>query len=136
MGRDDTEEEPWRIGRNATYHRSMEQNSDKDGVTFINIFEIAREDVPAFTDGWRRLAAIMAAAPGFRGAQLHEAVSGEARFQLVNIARWDSEQAWRDAAANPEMREAATRFGSDPAAPRPAQYPGLYRPTLSFTPEG
>lgn len=111
-----------------------ENTGQDDGVTFINIFEIAREDVETFTAGWRELAAIMASAPGFRGAQLHEAVNDEARFQLVNIARWDSEQAWRDASTNPAMREAATRFGSDPSAPRPAQYPGLYRPTISFTP--
>jgi heme oxygenase (mycobilin-producing) len=114
----------------------MDQNvGQDDGVTFINIFEIAREDVETFTAGWQQLAAIMAAAPGFRGAQLHEAVNDEARFQLVNIARWDSEQAWRDASTNPAMREAATRFGSDPTAPRPAQFPGLYRPTLAFSPE-
>ncbi|GLZ51374.1 hypothetical protein Acsp07_09910 [Actinomycetospora sp. NBRC 106378] len=135
MTRDLTEHARWRIGRRATYHWSMAQNTGQDaGVTFINIFEIDRDDVETFKAGWQQLAAIMAAAPGFRGAQLHEAVNDEARFQLVNIARWDSEQAWRDASTNPAMREAATRFGTDPTAPRPDQYPGLYRPTVSFTP--
>ena len=106
--------------------------SDADGsVTFINVFEIARDDLETFTSGWRRLAAIMASAPGFRGAQLHEALSGETRFQLVNVARWDSEQAWRDAAANPEMRAAAERLGADPA-PRAVHNTGLYRPVVTF----
>jgi heme oxygenase (mycobilin-producing) len=101
-------------------------------VTFINVFEIAREDLETFTTGWRELAGIMASAPGFRGAQLHEAVSGETRFQLVNVARWDSEQAWRDAAANPEMRAAAQRAGFDRLGGRVVQNTGLYRPIASF----
>ena len=113
----------------------MDENIGQDeGATFINIFEIAPEDVDTFLEGWRRLAGIMAAAPGFRGAQLQRAVSDEARFQLVNIARWESEQAWRDAAASPAMREASVAFGSDPTAPRPSQFPGLYRPAASFEP--
>lgn len=105
--------------------------SADESVTFINVFEIAREDLEGFKAGWRELAGIMAAAPGFRGAKLHEAVSGETRFQLVNVAHWDSEQAWRDAAANPDMQAAARRVGADPAQ-RAVHNPGLYRPTLSF----
>jgi heme-degrading monooxygenase HmoA len=106
--------------------------SGADGsVTFINVFEIDRDDLETFTSGWRRLAGIMASAPGFRGAQLHEALSGETRFQLVNVARWDSEQAWRDAAANPEMRAAAERLGADPV-PRAVHNTGLYRPVVTF----
>ena len=105
-----------------------------ESVTFINVFEIARDDLEAFTSGWRRLGGIMASAPGFRGAQLHEAISGETRFQLVNVARWDSEQAWRDAAANPEMQAAARDIGADPVL-RAVHNPGLYRPVVTFDSE-
>jgi heme-degrading monooxygenase HmoA len=100
-------------------------------VTFINVFEIAREDLEAFTAEWRGLGAVMAAAPGFRGARLHEAVAGETRFQLVNVAEWDSEQAWRDAAANPEMRAAVARAAEGPVMRRATHNPGLYRQTAA-----
>ncbi|PRY36889.1 antibiotic biosynthesis monooxygenase family protein [Umezawaea tangerina] len=116
----------------------MEQNAGKSTgpVTFFNVFEVDREDLESFKAGWRGLAEIMASAPGFRDAQLHEAISGETRFQLINVAHWDSEQAWRDAAANPEMRAAARRVGGDPAAPRAVHNTGLYRPVVTFGGEG
>ncbi len=105
-------------------------------VTFINVFEIARAEVEAFKAAWRELAGIMASAPGFRHAQLHEAVSDETRFQLVNVAHWDSEQAWRDAAGNPEMQAAARRVGADPMVQRVVQNTGLYRSVIGFRGEG
>src|ERR1700712_327189 len=58
-------------------------------VTFLNIFEIPREDVAAFTVGWRERIALVDGAPGFRGAQLLEAVSEDERFQLVNVTQGD-----------------------------------------------
>ncbi|MHC1558987.1 antibiotic biosynthesis monooxygenase family protein [Actinomycetospora sp. C-140] len=103
-------------------------------VTFINVFEIAREDVAAFTAGWREMAAVMASAPGFRDAELHEALAGETRFQLVNVAHWDSEDAWRAAAARPEMQAAVRRLGGEPAQRAATHHPGLYRPVVSFGP--
>lgn len=112
----------------------MNQNTGKseDDVTFINVFEIAREDLEGFKAGWTRLAGIMASAPGFRGARLHEAISGDTRFQLVNVAHWESEQAWRDAAANPEMRAAVTEIADDPAQRTAVHNTGLYREVVAF----
>lgn len=101
-------------------------------VTFINVFEIPREDVEAFKAAWRELAGIMASAPGFRDAQLHEAISDETRFQLINVAHWDSEQAWRDAAGNPQMQAAARRVGAEPVTQRAIQNTGLYRSVVTF----
>jgi heme oxygenase (mycobilin-producing) len=112
----------------------MEENMSKgEPVTLINAIEVARDDLEAFKEGWLRLAALMAAAPGFRDAALHEAVSGEARFQLVNVAHWDSEQAWRDAASDPEMRAAAQQAGAaDPVQARAVHHPALYRTAEVF----
>lgn len=120
------------------YRRQVPENASKsdEPVTFINVFEIPREDLEAFKAGWRQLAQIMASAPGFCDAQLHEAISGETRFQLINVAHWGSEQAWRDAAANPEMQAAARQVGNAPTAQRAVQSTGLYRPTVSFGTEG
>src|SRR3954453_18021779 len=111
----------------------MIENASKsdEPVSFINVFEISRDDLEAFKASWHQLAGIIASAPGFRGAQLHEAISGETRFQLVNVAYWDSELAWRDAAANPEMQTAVRRLGAD-SAQLAVYNTGLYRPVVSF----
>ncbi|MBO0815373.1 MAG: antibiotic biosynthesis monooxygenase [Actinobacteria bacterium] len=94
-----------------------------DPITLINVFEVPAGQVEEFIARWRVRSTIMAAAPGFRGARLHRAVSSRARFQLVNVAHWDS-QADLDAAFgsaafqgriqalhdDPQMR-----FSADPA---------------------
>ena len=112
----------------------MDSNVSKSAgtVTFFNVFEIPREDLETFKVGWRRLAAIMASAPGFRGAQLHEAISGETRFQLINVAHWDSEQAWRDASSRPEMRAAVAQQTGAETVQHAIHNPGLYRPVIAF----
>jgi len=92
-------------------------------ITLINVFEVPAGQAEGFIVQWRARAEIMAAAPGFRDARLHRAVSSQARFQFVNVAHWDS-QADLDAAfgsaafqdriqalrQDPEMR-----FSADPA---------------------
>jgi heme oxygenase (mycobilin-producing) len=68
-------------------------------ITVINVFEVPAEQVDKFIAWWRGRAEVMAAAPGFRDTRLHRAVSSRARFQVVNIAHWDS-QAAHDAASD------------------------------------
>lgn len=70
---------------------ASERDMAGDGpVTLINVFEVPADQVGAFIAQWRVRAEIMAAAPGFRDARLHRAASSQARFQLVNVAHWDS----------------------------------------------
>ena len=89
-------------------------------ITVINVFEIPAEQVDKFIAWWRTRAEIMAAAPGFRDARLHRVVSPRARFQLVNVAHWDSKAAHDEASRsgasqdrvralreNPELRVSA-----------------------------
>jgi heme oxygenase (mycobilin-producing) len=95
-------------------------------VTFLNIFEIPREDVEAFTAGWRDRIALVEGAPGFRGAQLLEAVSSAERFQLVNVTWWDSEEAQRAATATPQLQASVATARSDDRQ-RATPNPGFYR---------
>lgn len=99
-------------------------------VTFINVFEIAPENVDAFVADWRRRAALMATKPGCLEFTLHRALNEETGnttpFQVVNVARWESADHWRAAVADPEfraMRSAATGFA--------AAHPALYRPVIT-----
>lgn len=106
---------------------SENQSGEPDGpVTFINVFEIPSAQVEAFVAGWRERARLMSTAPGFRDAELHQAVSAETRFQLVNVAHWESRQAWEAATANPDFQDAIRTISADPQQQvRPNT--GLYR---------
>ena len=95
-------------------------------VTFLNIFEIPREDVEAFTAGWRERIALVEGAPGFRGAQLLEAVSSTERFQLVNVTEWDSREAQQAATSAPALQASVAGARRDDRQ-RATPNPGFYR---------
>jgi heme oxygenase (mycobilin-producing) len=100
-------------------------------VTFLNIFEIPREDVEAFTAGWRGRIALVDGAPGFRGAELLEAVSSTERFQLVNVTHWDSLEAQQAATTTPALQASVASARSDDRQ-RATPNPGFYRVAVSI----
>ncbi|WP_330228751.1 antibiotic biosynthesis monooxygenase [Nocardia sp. NBC_00508] len=71
-----------------------------NGITFINVLEIPAEQIDEFIENWHERAKIMREAPGFRDVRLHRALLPHARFQLVNVAHWDSAEACAAAGAN------------------------------------
>jgi len=105
---------------------SLSEDINPEGagaVTFINIFEVPVEQIDTFIAHWRGLAKIMSTAPGFRNARLHRAFSSQTRFQIINVANWESPQAWEAATANPEFQDglralahdAEVQFSANPA---------------------
>ncbi|MFJ6747962.1 MULTISPECIES: antibiotic biosynthesis monooxygenase family protein [unclassified Streptomyces] len=101
-------------------------------VTFINVFEIAADRVEAFMAQWQERAALMSTKPGFIDTRLHRARSSDDRFQLVNVAHWESQEAWEAATADPEFtaRTRAAREGQE--APITVN-PSLYDVAVEFT---
>ena len=100
-------------------------------VTLINVFEVPAEQVENFITQWRKRAAIMSNAPGFRDSRLHRAMSPQARFQLVNVAHWDSCEVWQAATSNPEFQARIRALDEDPRMQFSAN-PALYRGIVSF----
>src|ERR1700710_3266811 len=100
-------------------------------VTFLNIFEIPREDIAVFTASWQERIALVDGAPGFRGGQLLEAVSEDERFQLVNVPRWDSLEAQQAATSTPALRASVAGARSDDRQ-RAVPNPGFYRVAASL----
>jgi heme oxygenase (mycobilin-producing) len=94
-------------------------------VTVINVFEVPAGQVGEFIAQWRARAEIMAAARGFRDTRLHRAVSPQARFQLVNVAHWDS-QADLDAALGSGAFQDRIRALREDSQPRFSAYPAVY----------
>ncbi|WP_433661946.1 antibiotic biosynthesis monooxygenase family protein [Nocardia sp. CA-128927] len=75
------------------------------GITFVNAFELPAELVDEFLAHWRTRAELMSAAAGFRDNRLHRSTDPSARFQAVNVAHWDSADAWRAAGNNPAFQQ-------------------------------
>jgi heme oxygenase (mycobilin-producing) len=106
--------------------------ADASPVTLINVFEVPAEHVDEFVEQWRSRAQLMSEAKGFRDSRLHRAVSSGARFQLVNVAHWDSQPELEAAQGDPRFQaslralrgEGRPPFTSSPAVYRVAQdYP-------------
>src|SRR5215813_10036970 len=83
-------------------------------VTLINVFEVPTEHVEVFIAGWRQRAALMSTKPGFVDTRLHRALSPQTRFQLVNVAHWESREAMEAATADPEFQQRISAAIADP----------------------
>jgi heme-degrading monooxygenase HmoA len=100
-------------------------------VTFINVFEVPVEQIETLIAHWRELAKIMSAARGFREARLHRALSSETRFQIINVANWESPKAWEAAVANPEFQEGLRALAEDTDVQITAN-PALYEVVVDY----
>jgi heme oxygenase (mycobilin-producing) len=96
---------------------------------FVNAFEIPADQIDAFLTGWQDRADFMRRQPGFGGYRMLRALSPDSRFQLINIARWDSPEAFRDATADPGFRKQLQELNDNPEFDVTA-VPGLYRVAL------
>jgi heme-degrading monooxygenase HmoA len=107
--------------------RDSQADDDAGPITFINIFEIAPDDVDQFLTGWRERAEFMSRQPGFRSFRLHRALTATAPFQLINVAEWDSADTLRAATAQQPFQDSVSRSLADFAV---RGHPAIYRPIV------
>jgi heme-degrading monooxygenase HmoA len=79
-------------------------------VVLINAFEVPGEEDEAFLEGWERARAFLSTQEGYLSTRLHRSLSPKADFRFVNVALWESDQAFRDATFRPEFRNAPVPF--------------------------
>lgn len=79
-------------------------------VVLINAFEVAVADDEAFLQGWERARNSLRTQDGHLSTQLHKSISPAAEFRFVNVARWQSEGAFRVATARPEFSSRAVPY--------------------------
>jgi hypothetical protein len=77
-------------------------------VTFVNCMVVTPGDEDAAFAVWREVNAYMVTKPGYRWHRLHRPVTPDAPFGLVNVARWQSAEAW-SAAHDDGFRALAVR---------------------------
>jgi len=108
------------------------QPANSSPVTLINVFEVPTEHVDLFIAQWRERAALMSTKPGFLDSRLHSALSSQTRFQLVNVAHWESREAWQAATADTEFQERISAVTAEAQMPISAN-PALYQVAIEFS---
>ena len=71
-------------------------------VTLINTFTVEPDELERLLQAWASDAALMKRQPGFISTQLHRGIGGST--VLVNVAVWESVDAFRRAFSNPEFQ--------------------------------
>lgn len=104
--------------------------TNTEPVTLINVFEVPENELEPFLADWRLRAEFMSRQPGCRSFRLHRALAPDTKFQLINVAEWESADALQTALADPEfqtgLRHAAETFTT-------IAHPGLYRVVEEFS---
>ena len=77
-------------------------------ITLINPFYITSVDEVAFVESWKQTAAVFATKCGYLNTQLHRSIDPRARFRFVNVAHWESTEAWSEAMKAFPPREGGT----------------------------
>jgi heme-degrading monooxygenase HmoA len=89
-------------------------------VVLINAFDIPQDQQDATVAAWQAARDVPARQPGYIDTTLHRAITPDARFALVNVARWESPEAF---AAATRVLQATGAFAPPPGV---VATPALY----------
>lgn len=89
-------------------------------IVLINTFEVPQGQRAAAVSAWEAARDFLALQPGYISTALHGAVTPNARFELVNVARWESREAF--VAATQAMRAAGVFVPPEGVVATPALY--------------
>ena len=95
-------------------------SASAEPVTLINVFEVPAGKETEAVKFWENAASFMKKQPGYISTALHQSVQTDAKFHLINIAKWESIDAYKTASS---ARKA--QAGSKPPEgliPSPALY--------------
>lgn len=99
-------------------------------VTLINVFEVPEGQRAAVVEQWETARDFLKEQPGYISTALHASIDEDARFALVNVARWETIQ---------DFKQAAERLRGSAAYPRIEGLginPALYEVIRSDRPRG
>ncbi|MCC5647357.1 antibiotic biosynthesis monooxygenase [Nostoc sp. CHAB 5824] len=98
-------------------------------VVLINPFSIPKGREEEFLKMWNEVAQYMKDQPGFIDLKLHRSLDPDARFQFINIAHWQSAEAWQTAMSKvePKVQELSQQLPFEVESS-----PALYRPEVEY----
>jgi heme-degrading monooxygenase HmoA len=85
-------------------------------VVLINAFEVPADQAEHFIAAWEETREFLRSQPGYIETALHQALTPDADFLFVNIARWETPEAFGAAIGSAGMRAAGYK-----------PHPSLYR---------
>ncbi len=106
-------------------------SSDLSPVVLVNLFQVAKEDIPALLKAWEADANWMKRQPGYISTQLHQGIAGSTVF--MNYALWESVAHFRAAFTHPEFKQALAHYPSSAVA-SPHLFSRLAVPNLCIGP--
>ncbi|NMF66173.1 antibiotic biosynthesis monooxygenase family protein [Brasilonema octagenarum] len=74
-------------------------------VTLINVFAVPQGKEAEFIKTWNETGQSLKNASGFIDAKLHRSLDPNARFQFINVAHWESVEAYQVAISEHEPQE-------------------------------
>ena len=83
----------------ATALAAFAQTASAD-VTLINVFEVPEAQIETVISAWEDARDFLSEEPGYIETSLHQSLQPNARFQLINVARWESQSAFLQATTN------------------------------------
>ncbi|BAZ25988.1 Heme-degrading monooxygenase HmoB [Kalymmatonema gypsitolerans NIES-4073] len=87
-------------------------------VVLINTFSIPKGTEEDFVKMWTEALEFIKNEPGFIDAKLHRSLDSDARFQFINVAHWESQEAWKAAFSKLALQEEIVKqlpFEQNPA---------------------
>jgi len=94
-------------------------------LTLVNLFTVPEAEADAFVERFKATAERCVGVAGFEGTELHRNTGvGDQTYQFVNIAKWESAEAWREAL--PKIMAGGGLF-SGGVVPKAALYESVFR---------
>ncbi len=94
--------------------------SDEKEIVLINPFEVPADKMDETIVMWEKARDFLQDQPGYISTALHQSMGPEAKFQLINIAKWQSMAAFQ--AATHKMQAQGNLPRIDGVIPNPALY--------------
>ena len=91
-------------------------------IVAINPFEVPQGREDEALSMWEAFAEYFRKQPGYISTKLHKAIYPDAKFHLINVAEWESAEAFQAALSNPEFMDVAKDLPNDIPS-----FPGLYK---------
>jgi heme oxygenase (mycobilin-producing) len=85
----------------------QEEAAMAEPVILINAFEVPGDEAGQFIAAWEKTRDYLQSQPGYIDTKLHQALTPEADFQFVNVARWETAETFLAAIQSQGFRESA-----------------------------
>ncbi|AUR12482.1 antibiotic biosynthesis monooxygenase-like protein [Phaeobacter inhibens] len=89
-------------------------------VVLINTFTVPADKLDEAIAMWDAAREFLHTQPGYISTKLHQSLSEDAQYQLINVAQWETPEAYQ--AATALMRETANLPRIEGVVPGPALY--------------